>query len=101
MSEVYPQLVDALAKFYEDSEITGDDVVSFFALGIALIIDDQASMKSAGDRRGEVNAAKVLVSRWVDLLATIQKEEGISSLERIRDAHALMDVDVAAAANSN
>lgn len=78
-------IMDSLAKQLddEDDELTGDDLLDFFALGIAAIIDNDTLLTTPRDRRLAVETARKHIERNVKELRTAHDESGVSLLSLI------------------
>ena len=79
-------IMGAIAAKSPNGEVTGDDVLSLHALGIALMIDNDTNLRTPRDRRLAVETAKKHVERWMRVLDAVKKETGMSALSRMLDA---------------
>jgi hypothetical protein len=77
---LYPQLLAALAAGAEDGDVTGDDMVDFFALAIAAFIDHDTNLTTAKHLRLAADTAAIRIEQRAKEFREMQKEAGISWL---------------------
>lgn len=77
---LYPQLLSALAAGAKDGDVTGDDMVDFFALAIAAFIDHDTNLTTPKHLRLAADTAAIRIEQRAKEFRAMQKEAGISWL---------------------
>lgn len=75
------QIMEQLGTMADGNDLTADDLVEFFAMGIAAVIDNDTNFKSPRDlRKASEAAAKVIEQRAKDFRA-LNDATGVSTLD--------------------
>ena len=82
MRSLYHPLMSALAGAVGGNDLTGDDLLEFFALGMAMVIDNDTHIVTPSAKREAAETCKSHIMRWQQLLGDIQKRGSISFLEQ-------------------
>jgi hypothetical protein len=77
---LYPQLLSTLAAGAQGGDVTGDDMIDFFALAIAAFIDHDTNLTTAKHLRLAADTAAIHIERRAKEFRAMQKEAGISWL---------------------
>lgn len=82
LSSVMKPIMDLLAAELPegDDDLTGDDILDFFALGVAALIDNDSLLTTPRDLRLAVETARKHVDRHVKELRAAHDESGVSLL---------------------
>jgi hypothetical protein len=78
--EAMPALMQHIAALAPDGELSADDLVDFFAMSIASILDNDSHLKTPQDLRKGAEVATKHIIRWTRWLREVQAETGISLL---------------------
>lgn len=73
-------VAQALADASDGNELSADDLIDFFALGAAAIIDNDSHLTTPGHLRHAVEAVSKRISEQVKLLRLHRAEAGTSVL---------------------
>lgn len=76
MKAMWRPMMDAFAEGSTDGEITGDDLIEFFAFGLAMVIDNDTHLTNPRAVRLAVETAKTHISRNVRTLAAVRENSG-------------------------
>ena len=77
----FPAIMDELGALADGNDLTADDIVEFFALGIAAAIDNDTNFKSPRDIRRAAEACAKLIDRRARDFRTLNEAAGVSSFE--------------------
>lgn len=77
---LYPQLLSTLAAGAQGGDVTGDDMIDFFALAIAAFIDHDTNLTTAKHLRLAADTAAIRIEQRAKEFRAMQKEAGISWL---------------------
>jgi len=80
MLTMMPTVFDALAGGAEDGDVTADDVVDFFAMSVAAIIDNDTRLKTPRDLRMGAETVAKRMEGWAKEFRKGQDETGVSWL---------------------
>jgi len=78
--EIMPIVMQYLAANSPDQALIADDIIDFYALSIASVIQNDTSLTSAQLRRKDVDAAGKHIAHWVRLLKLDHEQRGASLL---------------------
>lgn len=78
--EIMPIVMQYLAANSPDQALIADDIIDFFALSIASIIQNDTDLTTPQLQRKGVEAAGKHISHWVRLLELDQTQRGASLL---------------------
>jgi hypothetical protein len=98
MKAMWLPVMDALGGSANGGEITGDDLLEFFALGMAMVLDNDTNIVTPRDVRLSQEAAKSHVMRWMKVLREVRAGGGRSFLSRCTNPEPGDDI---AGANDN
>lgn len=76
MKAMWKPAMEALAGGAPNGELTGDDLIEFFAFGLAMVIDNDTHLTNPRAVRLAVETAKTHVSRNVRTLAAVREKNG-------------------------
>jgi hypothetical protein len=77
---LYPQLFDALARGAEGGEVTADDIIDFFGMGIAAILDNDSHLTTPRHLRIGADTAAVRIEERAMEFRAMQEAAGVSWL---------------------
>ena len=77
---LYPQLLSALAAGAQGGDVTGDDMVDFFALAIAAFIDHDTNLTTPKHLRLAADTAAIRIEQRAKEFRAMQRQAGISWL---------------------
>jgi hypothetical protein len=77
---LYPQLFEALAGGAEDGNVTADDIMDFFGLGIAAVLDNDSHLKTESQLQHGVLTAALRIEQRTKEFRTMQNQAGVSWL---------------------
>ena len=77
---LYPQLFSALAAGAEDGDVTADDIIDFFGMGIAAILDNDSYLKTLRDLQHGATTAALRIEQRAKEFRAMQDQAGISWL---------------------
>jgi hypothetical protein len=80
---LYPRLFEALAGCTEDGEVTGDDVVDFFAMAIGALLDNDSNLKTPRDLRLGADVVAKRTEVWAKEFRRVQDQSGVSWLSTV------------------
>lgn len=80
LSSVMSPVAQALADASDNNELSADDLIDFFALGAAAVIDNDSYLTTPGHLRQAVDAVSKRIAEKVKLLRLHQAETGTSVL---------------------
>jgi hypothetical protein len=80
---LYPRLFEALAGCTEDGEVTGDDVVDFFAMAIGALLDNDSNLTTPQQLRLGVATAAKRAEVWTKEFRKVQDATGTSWLSTV------------------
>lgn len=83
MQEILLPVLDMLGKNAEDGDLTADDIIDFFAIGIAAVIDNDTNLTTPGDLRKAAQVATKMIEGRVKELRALQAQEGQSFLDLV------------------
>lgn len=98
MKAMWRPTMDALAGGTPDGQLTGDDLIEFFAFGLAMIIDNDTNLTNPRATRLAIETTKTHVARSVKTLAAVRERSGRSFLAMVNDPQ---PGDEVAGANDN
>ncbi len=78
--EIMPIVMQYLAANSADQELIADDIIDFFALSIASVIQNDTNLTTPQLQRKGVEAAGKHISHWVRLLKLDHEQRGVSLL---------------------
>ena len=73
MAQLFSQVGAYLAAESEGGEATADDIIDFFAFGIAMVIDNDSDLRTPRDLRLASDTAKALIDRNVKALRAMHE----------------------------
>ena len=77
----FPAIMEELTNLAKGNDLTADDIIEFFALGIAAVIDNDTNFKSPREMRRAAEACAKLIDRRARDFRTLNEAAGFSSLE--------------------
>jgi hypothetical protein len=78
--EVMPMVMQYLAANSPDRALIADDIIDFFALSIAAVIENDTDLTTPQQQRKGVEAAGKHIAHWVRLLKLDHESRGASLL---------------------
>ncbi|WP_156348834.1 hypothetical protein [Sphingomonas sp. Leaf230] len=78
--EIMPIVMQYLAANSPDRELIADDIIDFYALSIASVIENDTDLTTPQQQRKGVEAAAKHISHWVRLLKLDHEARGASLL---------------------
>ena len=78
--EIMPIVMQYLAANSADQELIADDIIDFFALSIASVIQNDTNLTTTEMQHHVVEAAGKHIVHWVRLLTLDQEQRGASLL---------------------
>jgi uncharacterized protein (UPF0147 family) len=74
-------MMDALGTMAKGNDLTADDLVEFFAMGIAAVIDNDTNVRSPRDIRKASEASTKLIEQRARDFRALHEATGISALD--------------------
>jgi hypothetical protein len=72
MQAMWTPLMNAMANQTPDDDVTGDDLLEFFALGMAMVLDNDTHITTPRQERLAQDTAKTHVIRWMKVLKEVR-----------------------------
>lgn len=95
MRELWLPLMGELSEASDGHDYTADDLLEFFALGMAMVLDNDTHIITPRDQRLALDTAKSHVTRWVRLLGEVQKGGAATFLEQCSKYNPALGIGVA------
>ncbi len=74
-------ILDELGTMAEGNELTADDIVEFFAMGIAAVIDNDTNFKTPRDLRKAADSTAIVIERRARDFRALSEATGVSALD--------------------
>lgn len=85
MKAMWRPTMEALAGGAPDGQLSGDDLIEFFAFGIAMVLDNDTNLTNPRSVRLAIETAKTHVAKNVKTLAAVRERSGRSFLAMVND----------------